>query len=297
MEVVELKCPNCGKYLNEIKSNQKFTTCKNCDALIILDEDNIDYNLEGTKEEFIKKGDFFNEHNMYAEALNEYRKAYLLDKTNEHVNYEMDRLSQFNAGRVVKHRDYKKYGDIMVGETVKCPNCGSNLKIEDNKQKAMYCEYCGTSVLIKGHSDSYQEILDKALNFYKDEQYDEAIVELEELLIKDKDNKYYKLLIHLASSLNKNNWNDIPAIEDKLKDSFKDYYQSLSTKEEKSKAYRLITDYVSRLCDLFEEDEQSYTSNAIMYFLTDISTVLDKEDLVINKRTRKDLLEVLKRDD
>ena len=48
------------------------------------------------------------------------------------------------------YRDYKKYGDIMVGETVKCPNCGSNLKIENNKQKVMHCEYCGASVLIKG---------------------------------------------------------------------------------------------------------------------------------------------------
>ena len=40
-----------------------------------------------------------------------------------------------------------------MARTVKCPSCGAELTVKDDKRDFMFCEYCGTKVRL----DDYQE--------------------------------------------------------------------------------------------------------------------------------------------
>ncbi len=301
MEVKVLKCPNCGGKLNIFKTSQKFTECKNCNALINLQEDDLLYNLEGHTKDYIRRADYLNEHHIYNEAFWEYRKAWCLDKNNEHVNYEMERCSVAATNTVKKRKIYEKIDDDMKGKAIKCPNCGNNLIIKDTNRRVMLCNHCRSSIVVSGDVDTYKEILDKVMYYYNEGKYDEALIELGELIIKDENNKYYQFLIAIISSLNKNYYNEIPIIDDRVKETFDDYYKSLNDRNEKSKAYDMLSDYLLKLYDIYidiEEptDEHIRVAETIIEFLKDIQFLLDDEELKKNDEKREYLGKLIRKE-
>lgn len=63
---------------------------------------------------------------------------------------------------------------------MKCPNCGANIKIEEDK-RISFCPYCGSRLLIDDDNKKYYDI--------KLDQHIQNDAEIEEIRAKDNANK------------------------------------------------------------------------------------------------------------
>ena len=69
--------------------------------------------------------------------------------------------------------------------TIKCPECGANLPIEENRKK-LFCSYCGTPIIITDENEHiYRHIDDAAIAKTETER----LIYLKELEIEEKENE------------------------------------------------------------------------------------------------------------
>ncbi len=117
-------------------------------------------------------------------------------------------------------------GEIV---NVKCPNCGSNLRVEDPKE-TIECKYCHSffalDVRLIGKEKRLKEMLDQAELYFSAEDYKEAFYEFAKAHALDEDNKYIKYCMDLSNKM-KNletniSLNDYSYLYNELKEALQD---------------------------------------------------------------------------
>jgi uncharacterized CHY-type Zn-finger protein len=130
---------------------------------------------------------------------------------------------------------------------IKCPNCGSNLRIE-NPRETIECTYCHSSfaldIRLTGQAKRLKEIIDQADLYFGAEDFKEAYYEYAKAHDLDKDNKYVEYYMKLSAK-RKNietnlSLNDYSSVYDKLKEAY-----NIETDEQKKKD--LIQSFINLL--------------------------------------------------
>ena len=73
--------------------------------------------------------------------------------------------------------------------SIKCPNCGGNLKLENNK-KVINCIYCKTQIFVEDENDNLKKLENERINnylelasrFFDDKEYEEAYIKYDQVL-------------------------------------------------------------------------------------------------------------------
>ena len=112
---------------------------------------------------------------------------------------------------------------------IKCPNCGSNLRI-DNPRETIKCNYCNSSfaldIRLTGQAKRLKEIIAQADLYFDASDFKEAYYEYAKAHDLDKDNKYVEYYMNLSAK-RKNiemnlSLNDYSNVFDLLKEAFKE---------------------------------------------------------------------------
>lgn len=115
-------------------------------------------------------------------------------------------------------------GEIV---NIKCPNCGSNLRIESPSEN-IECKYCHSSfaldIRLAGLAKKLNEILEQAELYFSAEDYKEAYYEFAKAHNLDKDNKFIKYCMDVSGRL-KNletnlSLNDYSGLYDNMREVF-----------------------------------------------------------------------------
>ena len=140
--------------------------------------------------------------NLYQETITEYVTINVIDDEAPVIDGVKD--VNITSGDKIDNRPTKKpvkytppTGEIV---NIKCPNCGSNLRV-DSPTETIECKYCHSffalDIRLIGKAKRINEILNQAEKYYKLEDFREAYFEFAKAHDLDKDNKCIEYYMNL----------------------------------------------------------------------------------------------------
>lgn len=118
---------------------------------------------------------------------------------------------------------------------IKCPNCGSNLRI-DNPSETINCMYCHSSfaldIRLAGLAKKLNEIMEQAELYFNAEDYKEAYYEFAKAHNLDKDNKFIKYCMDVSGRLKNLDTNLSLSDYSNLYDNMREVFNDPTTDEE-----------------------------------------------------------------
>ena len=157
---------------------------------------------------------------------------------------------------------------------IKCPNCGSNLRIE-NPRETIECNYCHSffalDIRLTGQAKRLKEIIAQADLCFSADDFKEAYYEYAKAHDLDKDNKYVDFYMNLSVK-RKNiatnlSLNDYSGVYDKLKAAYDE-----ATDEEKKED--LVQDFINLLTAHANKHLNSFSVSS-KFFWSELDKVID----------------------
>ena len=163
-------------------------------------------------------------------------------------------------------------GEIV---NIKCPNCGSNLRIESPSEN-IECKYCHSSfaldIRLAGLAKKLNEILEQAELYYSAEDYKEAYYEFAKAHNLDKDNKFIEYCMDVSGRLKNLETNLSLNDYSGLYDDMKEVYNDPSTDDEKKR--KLCVSFITLLIKHANKHLNRFdiTGN---FFWSELDSILD----------------------
>ena len=83
-----------------------------------------------------------------------------------------------------------------MARTVKCPSCGAELTVKDDKRDFMFCEYCGTKVRLDDYQETHRFVDEARIRESENEKELELKrMEFEEKKRKDNDKGFWIMIV------------------------------------------------------------------------------------------------------